>query len=200
MESIRIILLFVCIVFFFPVKSFAEEGEYYVVTAPEYPTVAVKTNMMLLGLGVVNVGGECKLREQLSLDASFIYTPYTITRNWKLRVLALQPEVRYWFNSTFKGHFVGLHLHAAYFNVAVNDNYRYQDKGGNTPLFGVGASYGYSLKLPKGLALEFKLGAGYTHIKYDVFHNRSNGAWIRSDRKNYWGITNAGVSLVYVLN
>ena len=174
-----------------------------------------KTNVALLGLdAIANVEAECFLPAvgayAFSVNLPVIWSPYTVSRNWKYRLFALQPEFRWWLSSAERwwlrqerptnAHFVGLHTHLAWFNVAVNGNDRYQGKqGAALPLWGVGASYGYALTLPwwKGFGAEFSLGLGYAHISYDVYHNTHNGAKYATGVEHYWGVTRLGIALTY---
>lgn len=181
-----------------------------VIYVPEQPPViatyktckpwAIKTNLLQWAVGVANIGVEIPIGDQFSVDVPFTYSPYTLARRWKLRVMGLQPEFRWWLNEQMNGHFVGVHAHAAYFNVAVNKKTRYQDKNGDTPLWGMGVSYGYAMPLCERWGMEFTLGAGYARIAYDKFNNVPNGAEYASKTKNYWGITRAGATLIYKFN
>ena len=167
---------------------------------------AVKTNLLLLGIdAMANAGGELFLPpvrgHYFSIDLSLIYSPYTVARNWKFRILAFQPEFRWWIQQKFpsSGHFVGLHAHVAWYNVAANSLNYYQDRDGRTPLWGAGISYGYAAALPwwDCCSMEFTLGAGYARLDYDVFYNVPNGAKHASETKNYWGLTRGGISFIY---
>jgi hypothetical protein len=150
-------------------------------------------------MGMTNISMEFPAGNRFSLDLPFTYSPYTIGNDWKFRVLGIQPELRYWWKNPMEGHFLGLHVHLFYYNLTWNSLYRYQDKNGKTPLGGVGLSYGYVCSLHKRWNLEFTIGAGYTHLVYDTFYNVGNGAKFTTETKDYWGITRAGVSLVYKL-
>lgn len=165
-----------------------------------FPSVALKTNIALLGIGVTNLGVEFKLKERLSLDVPFIYSPYTIHRNWNIRILAIQPEFRYWLTEAMSGHFFGAYGHIGFFNVAFNDRNRYQDKNGDTPAWGLGVGYGYSLPLSDKLGFQFNVGVGFTQFRYDSYYNVPNGAKHDTSIKNYWGISRLGVSFYYVFN
>lgn len=166
------------------------------------PKLGVKTNLVAYGAGIANIGVEIALSNCLSIDVPFYYSPYTLSESYKFRVLAIQPEFRYWLGSVAAGHFFGLHSHIGYFNIAIDDKFRYQDQNVDTPLWGVGASYGYTLPLnrSKSLALEFSVGAGYANIKYDKYYNVSNSIVAESGEKDYWGLTRFGVSFIYNIN
>ncbi|PXV59443.1 uncharacterized protein DUF3575 [Dysgonomonas alginatilytica] len=160
----------------------------------------VKSNLAYLSAAVANIGIEYPLAKHWSLDLPVIYSPYTISRNYKLRLLAFQPEIRYWKDRALKGHYLGMHLHTAWFNVATDSKNRYQDRDGNTPLWGAGLAYGYSLPLKGNWGIDFGIGAGYTRIVYDTFVNEPNGQKYATDTRNYWGITRVGITLTYRIN
>ena len=85
------------------------------------------------------------------------------------------------------------------YRLRLSNNNRYQDSA-DRPLMGAGISYGYSWKILPSLSLEFTIGAGYANIHYDVFYNVENGIQYNSGVKNYWGLTKAGISVVYIIN
>lgn len=156
---------------------------------------AVKTNVAYLAATVANLGIEYSLGEHYSIDLPVIYSPYTVSRDFRLRFLAVQPEFRYWLRKPLQGHFFGVHLNMGAFNVAVNSNTRYQSPDG---FYGVGISYGYVLPIARHWAAEFTLGAGYVYTKYDSYYNIPNGALLeRGIRYNYWGLTKVEISLSY---
>lgn len=163
------------------------------------PFLAFKTNALLLGAGIANLGAEVRLADHFSLDFPVIYSPYTIKNDYRIRVMGLQPEFRFWLKNFTQGHFFGLTGNFAWFNVSMSNDNRYQDTD-NRPLMGFGVSYGYSWRVHPSLAIEFTAGAGYANIHYDVFYNVHNGIQYNSGVKNYWGLTKAGISIVYILN
>lgn len=174
------------------------------INAPVVPTardrarwfIAAKTNALFLAATVANLGIEIGW-DKWSVDLPVYYSPYNVKSTRKLRLLAIQPEVRRWLGHAGEGHFFGLHGHVAGFNVAINDNGRYQDP--NRPLWGVGLGYGYALSFGKWKhwGLEFNIGIGYAHYDYDVYYNRHNGLKFDSGSGSYWGITRAGITLTY---
>lgn len=168
-------------------------------TEEKLPILGVKTNALVLFAGVANAGVEARIGKHFSIDFPVIYSPYTIKNNYRLRALAFQPEFRFWFKGYTEGHFLGLTGNFAWFNIALSNNNRYQDSA-DRPLMGAGISYGYSWKILPSLSLEFTIGAGYANIHYDVFYNVENGIQYNSGVKNYWGLTKAGISVVYIIN
>ena len=161
------------------------------------PRWAAKTNLLYLSADVFNAGVEYSWEQHFSLDVPVTYSPYTIKRDWRIRTLSIQPEIRWWPDCALKGHFMGLHFHTAYYNISTNNTDRYQDKNRRTPLWGFGLSYGYAFLLKNHWNMEITIGAGYARLDYDVFYNVTNGALYDTRTKNYWGITRAGINLIY---
>lgn len=159
--------------------------------------VAAKTNLLFLAGTVANLGVEIGFAPQWSIDLPVYYSPYNISSDRKLRVLATQPEIRYWLSRGGEGHFFGFHGHIAGFNVALNDNGRYQDA--ERPLWGLGLGYGYALNFGKDKhwGLEFNVGVGFANYKYDKFYNLPNGQKCGEGEDWYYGLTRAGVTLTY---
>ena len=173
------------------------------ITEPENKTDrfrAIKTNLMQLGIGIANLGVEFPIANHYSIDIPVTFSPYTISNSWRMRTLSIQPEFRWWPNEQMRGHFVGLHGQIAYYNVSWNKEDRYQDKDGKTPLWGAGISYGYAIPIKNHWGMEFTLGCGYSHLVYDIFYNVENGAKYTTETKKYWGITRAGITLIYKFN
>lgn len=161
--------------------------------------ILLKTNALFLGVAVLNAGAEFRLSRKLSLDIPVFYSPYTVSSNYKVRVLGTQPEIRYWPGGTFKkGHFVGVHAHALKYNVSFG-NRRYQDT--KTPLWGAGISYGYFIPLSKDrFSMELNIGIGYANMQYDIFEKENEPQLLRTEKMHYFGPTRAGVSFSYKLN
>ncbi|MBF0577137.1 DUF3575 domain-containing protein [Dysgonomonas sp. GY617] len=166
-------------------------------------TTVLKTNLLYDALTNLNLSGEFRLNRKLTLDFTVIYNPWTFTDGKKLKVLLFQPELRYWKDASFRGLFGGLHLHAAGFNTArVIDDYHYQGW-----LAGIGVSLGYRHELSRRWALEAIIGGGYVHMDYTK-HTlgeinpdgcRTCGYKVASDKKYYWGLTRAGLSISYTI-
>lgn len=167
------------------------------VAEPRKWHLAVKTNLLFLAAATANAGVEVELWPHGTLDIPVWYSPYDITPTRKLRLLATQPELRWWPGQVMQGHFIGLHTHVVGFNVAVNDKGRYQDP--NHALWGMGLSYGYALSWgkQKQWGVEFNIGVGFAEYDYDVYQNRKDGQLFRSGSDFYWGVTRAGISLSY---
>lgn len=160
--------------------------------------IAAKTNLLWLAGTIANVGVEVQFAKKWSIDIPLYYSPYDLSNNRKIRILATQPELRYWLgNKAGEGHFVGLHGHLMGFNVAINDHGRYQDA--ESPLWGFGLGYGYAINWgkTKNWGMEFNLGLGFANYRYDKFYNLPNGQKCGEGEDWYYGLTRAGVTLTY---
>lgn len=156
--------------------------------------VALKSNIPFQALSMHNLAVEVQVHKQVTVDFPVMWSVSDIEREHAVRGIAFQPEGRWWLKKAGTGHFFGIHVHAAWFNLKWEDT-RYQtDK---RPLLGAGISYGYKLPLSAHWGAEFNIGAGYANMKYDTFYNVENGAQLDTRIRHYWGITRVGISLVY---
>ena len=165
------------------------------------PVMSFKTNALEVAALIANIGMEFRFSPRWSLDVIGHYSPYDYFQfDRKSRVFAIQPELRFWWGeSLVKGHFIGLHVPVGGFNIQLNDNYRYQDP--NRAAWGVGLSYGYALPFGKSnWGVEFTIGAGYMNIVYDVYEGVLNGKLLRTESKNYFGITRLGIDISCRIN
>lgn len=166
----------------------------------------LKTNVLGLGLGMANIATEIDLAEHWSVAVPFYYSHWNYFKSTiKLRILALQPEIRYWISNENNGFFTGAHFGLAYYNFAFDGKYRYQDHNQKTPALGGGLSLGYRLpgNNDSRWKVEFVLGAGAYQLYYDKFHNTPNtkdGLMIESIKRTYWGIDQAAISLSYMFD
>lgn len=156
--------------------------------------IALKSNVPFQALSIHNLAVEVQVHKQITVDFPVMWSISDIEREHAVRGIAFQPEGRWWLKKAGTGHFFGVHAHAAWFNLKWEDN-RYQT--GKRPLLGAGISYGYKLPLSAHWGAEFNIGAGYANMKYDTFYNIENGAQLDTRIRHYWGITRAGISLVY---
>ncbi len=165
--------------------------------------LTVKTNLLGLCLAIANGGVEIDLCKQVSFHLPVYYSAWNyFTPTVKFRTFALYPEVRYWFNDKKlcnDGWFAGAHFGLAYYNVATNGAYRTQDHDGTCPALGGGLTVGYRMPISENnrWKLEFSLGAGVYGLHYDKFRNIPNGFWVTAEKRTYFGIDRAAVSLSY---
>lgn len=156
--------------------------------------VALKTNIVPWAATIMNIEGEIQIWRNLSVSVPLWYCPWFISERHALRVVAFQPEVRWWLNEPGQGHFGGLHGSFAWYNLRWG-NYRYQDHG--RPLLGAGITYGYAFTLKEKWGVELSIGAGYLNMRYDRFYNTENGERADTRKTSYFGLDHLSVSLVY---
>ena len=162
----------------------------------------IKTNAIGLGVGISNVGVEVDLVKHLSFAVPVYYSAWNyFVPTLKFRTLAVQPELRYWFNENNQKFFVGAHFGYAQYNIAVEGDYRYQDHGGESPALGGGISFGYRMPISENNKwhIEFTLGAGVYGLHYDKYYNVNNGKLVDTYRKTYFGVDNAAINISYNL-
>lgn len=103
----------------------------------------------------------------------------------------ISPEIRWYTGKQFRG-YIGAMYHAGSFNYKLGKTGRQGD------YMGGGLTGGYQLQLNRFLSLDFHIGAGYTYADYDKYES-IEGVYVRqgSKKKNYWGINQAGIKLVW---
>lgn len=168
------------------------------ITQPKDYFVGIKTNLLYDFASVTNVSVEVGYAKHYSFELLGTFSPWDYGRETlQFRTALLQPEFRYWFSEGWTRHFVGLHAHLGWYNIAPGGKVRYQDHNGNSPLVGVGLSYGYVVPFTSHWGAEFSVGAGYAYLSYDKFYNIHNGAQFGTGEKHYFGLTKLGASVYY---
>ena len=165
--------------------------------------VAIKTNLPYWFSATPNLGLEFTVGDKVSLEFSGGYNPFEFGDNKQLMHWVVWPELRYWTCETFNGHFFGLHGVGGEYNIGGWDlpvgrfeglkTRRYQ---GNA--IGAGLSYGYQWILSDHWGFELTFGGGFARFNYDVYSLGDNGQKLGENKKNYFGLTKGGLSIVYV--
>lgn len=163
--------------------------------------VALKTNLLSDATASPSLGVEARLHPHISVDLSGSYNGWTLGGDKSLKHGLVQPEARYWIHECFNGHYVGLHAHYMNYDFGgiklpfgMDKRHAYD---GNA--YGVGISYGYQLYLSPQWNIEFTVGGGYTYFEYDKYNFPRTGDKIGKFKNQYWGLTKAGISIVYIL-
>ena len=165
----------------------------------------LKTNLLWDALATVSLGVEIPLGGRFSLDVPVNYNAWNINEILKWRHLLIQPEVRLWLKEPLRGHFLGVHTHAAWYNVGnipFSENMKSNRYQGF--LSGAGISYGYRWRFRNSRwGMEATIGAGYAYLAYTRFQCVSCGEGLEDLVKGgtHWmGPTRAGLSLAYSIN
>lgn len=170
-----------------------DDGTLPVFSAPP-SFLAIKTNALLWVATIMNLEGEIFINQHLSASLGFSWCPWFLSDRFAARNISLLPEGRWWFGNDRKGHFAGVHLSLAWFNVKLGD-YRYQDV--KRPLIGAGITYGYYFDLAPRWGVELSFGAGYASLRYDRYHNVENGAKIDTRLTSWLGIDRLSITFSY---
>ncbi len=170
------------------------------------PLFAVKTNLLWWAAGVtLNIGGELGLGKRTSLELAGGYNRRNLSgteeNNRKLAHWVVKPEFRYWLCERFNGHFFGVHALYGQYNVGGYDipllfekEYRYEGSA-----YGAGINYGYHLPLSGRWGLEFAVGAGMLRLDYSQSDCIKCGDEFGKFNKIYFGPTEIGVKVVFMI-
>jgi len=170
------------------------------------PSVAINSNLLYDATTSMNLGMEFKLNNTSTLKLPVTYNPWEFDNNKKFKFILFQPEWRWWLCDAFNGHFFGIHAHYAFYNAGgirsvwsipfsgYMQNHRFQGW-----LAGGGLTYGYQFYLAPRWSLETSLGIGYAYLDYDMYYCEECGKLISRDNRNYFGLTQAGISLIYFI-
>lgn len=167
-------------------------------------SVGVKTNLAHWATTTPNLGIEFAFSRKLTMEIGGGYNPFIYKDNKKVQHWIVQPELRFWTCESFNGHFFGLHGLIGEYNIGGVDvpvgilknlkEHRYQGYA-----YGGGLSYGYQWVLSKRWNLEANLGAGYVYLDYKKYPCVKCGSLLGENTKNYFGVTKAAVSLIYLI-
>ena len=166
--------------------------------------LAVKSNLLYDATATINLGVEAGLAEKWTIDISGNLNAWDFSGNRKWKHWLIQPEARYWLCDKFNGHFFGLHVHGGAFNTAnvktpfglFGDCSSERHEGW---YYGAGISYGYQWMLGKRWNFELSIGAGYVRSDYDVYGNPVCGDYLGKEHGNYFGITKASASIIFLI-
>ena len=163
--------------------------------------VSLKSNLLYWATTTPNMGFEFRLSDHVSLDAWGAYNAWVFNNGMSLKHYLAQPEVRYWPCQTFEGHFFGVHGHYGHFNmgnipfITAMSDYNYRGE-----LYGGGLTYGYHCILGRHWGLEAFIGAGYARMTYEKYVCYDCSEVVASYKRNYFGPTRAGVSLIFFIH
>lgn len=186
-----------------PAAAWADtEGE-----LPYTTLAAVKTNLLSDAFWTPSLSLELPLNDQWTIDLTGEYNDWDAWKEQKWRHWTVQPEVRYWWQESFRGWFSGLHVLGGEYNVGNwrhrmpfftgelkhADEYRYQGR-----FWGAGLGIGYAWHWSKHWGMSAELGLGYMNLKGDKFVCKGCQEKLAEDQTNHFvGPTKAALNLVY---
>ena len=162
--------------------------------------VVLKNNLLYDATTTPNLSLELGTGRKTTFDLQVGLNPFNFKDNAKLKHVLVQPEFRYWTCERFNGWFFAAHALGGRFNagnvklpfglIKGLQDHRYE---------GWYVGVGYQWVLSRRWSMEAELGGGYVYFDYDKFQCAECGTRVADTHKNYWGVTKAAISLIYVL-
>lgn len=166
--------------------------------------MAIKNNLFYDATATPNLAIELALSRKTTLELGAGINLFDFFDNKKAKHWLVQPELRWWMCDVFNGHFFGVHAHGAQFNVGgwdipVGRLEKFKDHRYQGYLYGGGISYGYQWLLSPRWNIELSLGGGFARIHYEKYPCATCGTKLDEGDHNYWGVTKAALSLIYMI-
>lgn len=158
-------------------------------------TFALCANLLRWATFTPDLGVEWRINPLIGILVNGSWTSWSWDgKNRRYAIWKVSPEVRYYIGKEKRG-FLGAMYHIGEFNYKLGDTGKQGDYQGG------GITGGYMLPLNRSLALDFHAAVGYTRAKYDKY-TVIDYVRVRqgSADKNYWGINQLGVTLVWKFN
>lgn len=169
-------------------ETYAGSAEYQ----EDKSSFSLRANLLRWATLTPDLGVEWRMNRNIGILVNGTWTSWSWSgKDRKYALWKLSPEVRYYIGKEKRG-FVGAMYHIGEFNYKLGDTGKQGDYQGS------GITGGYTLELTPSFSLDFHAGVGYTRAEYDKC-TVTDGVRVRgeSETKNYWGINQVGVSLVW---
>ena len=175
---------------------------------PDYfPRFAIKTNLLYGATATPNLGVEFFLNRFLTLDISAGWNPFVFRENTKFAHWMVQPTLRYWIQEPFNGHFLGLSTMFVDFNIGtIRYPYdwfgvfpRIKDYRFRGQAYSVSLQYGHQWVLSPRWSIEASVNVGYMFLNFRRYEGGWCGDFLQRQSQHYFGPTNAGISLIYII-
>ena len=175
-------------------RSVPQKDMFYVPWIGNDTELSLRANLLRWATLTPDLGVEWRICPSWGIAVNGSWTSWSWNdKDRRYALWKVAPEVRYYMGEK-KAWYLGAMFKAGQFN------YKLSETGKQGDLMGGGITAGYQLRLNKALALDFNLGLGYLNAdfeKYEVI----DGVRVRrgNETKDWWGPTNAGVTLVWKL-
>ena len=156
--------------------------------------LSLRANLLRWATLTPDLGLEWRICPSWGIAVNGSWTSWTWSnKDRRYALWEVAPEVRYYMGEK-RAWYLGAMFKAGQFN------YKLSETGKQGDLMGGGITTGYQLRMNKALTLDFNLGLGYLNAdfeKYEVI----DGVRVRrgNETKDWWGLINAGVTLVWKL-
>lgn len=163
---------------------------------------ALRTNLLYDALLLPTLGVEWRITERVGVKLDGSLSRWGGSTGKVQKIWMLSPEVRWYllrdrrFYLGASGNYGEYNLYGYPLGNLMGDDTGYQGK-----LWNAGVSVGYQLRLCRHFFVDFNLGLGYTRSEYDSF-TVTDGVRVSKERdrsKNFWGPTQAGISLLWTI-
>lgn len=164
--------------------------------------VAVRTNVLYDALLLPTLGIEWRVNDRWGIRLDGSRSWWGNEKGKVQKIWLVNPEVR-WYLLRDKRFYAGVSGSFGQYNI-----YKYaigsivsKDTGYQGSMWGTGLTVGYQLPLSRCFSVDFNLGLGYTRFDYDTF-GITDGVRVYKQRdrsRNFWGPTQAGISLVWTI-
>ena len=158
-------------------------------------TFSLRANLLRWATLTPDLGVEWRIGRRWSVLLNGSWTSWSWSdKDRRYALWKVSPEVRYYMGKEKRG-YLGAMYHTGEFNYKLGETGKQGDYQGG------GITGGYMLPLNRALSLDFHAALGYTHADYDKY-KVTDGIRVRqgSDSKNYWGVNQLGVTLIWKFN
>lgn len=155
---------------------------------------SLRANLLRWATLTPDLGVEWRVNRHVGIAVNGSWTSWTWQgKGRRYSLWEVTPEVRWYLGKEKRG-YVGAMYKAGEFN------YKLSATGRQGNLTGGGITGGYQLKLNNTLSLDFSLGLGCLHAAYDRY-TVIDGVRVKrgKETENWWGPTQAGVTLVWTI-
>lgn len=155
---------------------------------------ALRANLLRWATLTPDLGVEWRINRHVGILVNGSWTSWTWNDSDRRYALwEVNPEVRYYIGKEKRG-YVGAMYKVGQFN------HKFSETGKQGDLMGGGLVGGYQLKLNRALLLDLSLGLGCVHADYERY-TVIDGVRVKhgKESKNWWGPTQAGVTLVWTI-
>ena len=153
----------------------------------------MRANLLRWATLTPDLGVEWRISRHIGILVNGTWTSWSWdNKNRRYAFWKVSPEVRYYIGKEKRG-YLGAMYHAGEFNYKLGDTGKQGDYQGG------GITGGWQLPLNRALSLDFHAALGYTRADYDKY-NVTEGVRVCTEngvKKNYWGINQLGVTLVW---
>lgn len=158
----------------------------------------LKANTVYYVVGIPNLSVETKLAERWTFNGEILYSPWKSITGNRFEFGQLIPEVRYYFDESFKGIYVGGYASFHLFNMT---KWNYWNKGKYQKGWGYsfGATIGYNVQINKRWNLDVYMGAGWQNSQYRGYDSRTGEMYINWNGSGEWLPYRLGITFAYRL-